>query len=98
MFTEIIELLLQKKAGLDATKELEMQAALEAIEQKYAEQSAKIDGMLDMAGYVEPVVEPVVEAEQTVEASEADDKEVSEADDKEVTAENNNASSGFYAL
>lgn len=76
MFTKIIDLLLQEKAVMDEAKELEKLEALEAIDRKYAEQSAKIDGMLDLAGYVEPVVEePIVEeaevvVEEVVEAGE----------------------------
>ena len=70
MFTEIIDLLLQKKAGLNEAKELEKQEALEAIDLKYAEQSVKLDGMLDMAGYVEPVIEEEPVEENTEEAVE----------------------------
>lgn len=44
MFEDIIEMLLQKKADLR-----------EQIEREFAERSAKIDDLLSLAGYVEPV-------------------------------------------
>lgn len=66
MFTKIIELLLQEKACMDEAKELEIMEAIEAIDRKYAEQSAKIDGMLDLAGYVKPVVEEPTEEDAEV--------------------------------
>ena len=79
MFTEIIDLLLQKKATLNEAKELEKNEALAAIELKYAEQSVKLDDMLNMAGYVEPVVEEVEEVEET----EATEEVVGELSDAE---------------
>lgn len=65
-FTDIIELLLQKKASLDEEMELEIEIAISEVKAKYAERSDKINGMLDLAGYVEPVQEPEVEAEELV--------------------------------
>lgn len=73
MFTDIIESLLQKKANLAVEKERRMQEALEAVELEFADTATKIDGMLNMAGYVEPVVEetPVDEVvDETVDGSE----------------------------
>lgn len=85
MFTDIIETLLQKKANLAVEKERRMKEALEAVELEFADTSAKIDGMLYMAGYVEPVVEeaPVEEAveevvEETVEEAVAAEETIGE--------------------
>lgn len=88
MFTDIIETLLQKKANLTAEKERRMQEALEAVELEFADTANKIDSMLDMAGYVEPVVEeePVEEVpvdgecvEESAECAEEQAGEVVEA-------------------
>lgn len=98
MFTEIIDLLLQKKAGLDEAKELEKQEALEAIDAKYAEQSVKLDGMLEMAGYVEPVVEEVVEEEyDTVEETEVAEEVVGDDNSADESVEAVNGET-FYNL
>lgn len=56
MFQDIIELLLQKKADLR-----------EIIEREFAERSAKIDELLALAGYVEPVPEIKEEVENAEE-------------------------------
>lgn len=59
MFQDIIELLLQKKASLR-----------EEIEREFAERSAKIDELLALSGYVEPV--PVEEVAENAEIPETD--------------------------
>ena len=56
---DVIEMLLRKQSTLEADKEAEKAAAVERIENEYAERSARIDALLDMAGYVKPVVEEV---------------------------------------
>jgi hypothetical protein len=56
---DVIDLLLQKKATLDADKEAEKALACEKIDAEYAERSDKIDELLTTAGYVPPVVEEV---------------------------------------
>lgn len=73
MFADIIEMLLQKKADLRAE-----------IEREFAARSEKIDALLNMAGYVEPVVEQATDevAEEVV------NTETAEAvTDEAVTAE-----------
>ena len=55
-FEDVIELLLTKKANLR-----------EELEREFAERSAKIDALLDMAGYVPPV-EEVTEEQAASEA------------------------------
>ena len=50
MFNDIIELLLVKKENLRAE-----------IEREFAARAEKIDALLNMAGYVPPVVEEVAE-------------------------------------
>lgn len=58
-FDDIIEMLLQKKATLR-----------EELEREFAERNAKIDGLLEMAGYVPPVEEaPEVAEEATGEVN-----------------------------
>lgn len=61
MFTKIIELLLQEKADLDRQKALDIEEAIKAINDKYAEHSVKLDTMLSLAGYEMPVEELVEE-------------------------------------
>ena len=56
-FEDIIEMLLQKKANLR-----------DELEREYAAREAKIDALLDMAGYVPPVVE-VVQPEEAADAA-----------------------------
>ena len=56
---DVIEMLLKKQSTLEADKEAEKAAAVERIENEYAERSAKIVALLGMAGYVPPVVEEV---------------------------------------
>lgn len=67
MFQEIIDILLVKKANLNADKEAELNAFMEELEMRFAEREAKINKMLDEAGYVEPVEEAVEEVELTAE-------------------------------
>lgn len=55
MFNDLIDIMLQKKADLRAE-----------VEREFAERSDKIDKMLDMCGYVEPV--EVEKAEEEAEA------------------------------
>lgn len=54
---DVIEMLLQKQATLEADKEAEKALACEKIDAEYAERSDKIAALLDMAGYVPPVEE-----------------------------------------
>lgn len=65
MFQDIIELLLQKKANLR-----------EELEREFAERSAKLDEMLSVAGYVEPVEETLEEAEEIADNSEVSNEAV----------------------
>lgn len=53
MFEEIINLLLQKKAGLR-----------EELEREFAERESKINALLEMAGYTPPVVDTTEQAPQ----------------------------------
>ena len=55
---DVIELLLSKKATLDADREAEKALAIEKIDAEYAERSEKIDALLETAGYIPPVEEP----------------------------------------
>lgn len=66
---DVIELLLSKKATLDADKEAEKALACEKIDADYAERSAKIDALLDTAGYIPPVVEEPAEVEPVEEVT-----------------------------
>ena len=63
---DVIDILLQKQATLEADKEAEKALACEKIDAEYAERSDKIAALLDMAGYV-PEIEEAPEA-----AAEAD--------------------------
>lgn len=63
MFQEIIDILLVKKANLNAEKEAELDAFMAELDVKYQEREAKINKMLDEAGYVEPVEEVELTAE-----------------------------------
>lgn len=69
---DVIELLLQKKATLEADCEAEKVLACEKIDADYAERSEKIDALLETAGYVLPVEEPAepVEVETVEEVAE----------------------------
>ena len=58
---DVIEILLQKQATLEADKAVEKALACEKIDTDYAERSDKISALLDMAGYVAPVEEPADE-------------------------------------
>ena len=70
---DVIEMLLRKQSTLEADKEAEKAAAVERIENEYAERSARIDALLDMAGYVKPVVEEVdAKPEATAEAADVE--------------------------
>lgn len=51
---DVINLLLKKQATLEADKEAEKALACEKIDAEYAERSAKIGGLLCLAGYVAP--------------------------------------------
>lgn len=75
---DVIELLLQKKATLDADREAEKALACEKIDAAYAERSEKIDALLNTAGYVPPVVEEPAEVEPEPEAT-ADEAAEAEA-------------------
>lgn len=65
-FQDIIDSLLQKRANLNAEKEARVAAALAAIDNEFAEQSAKIDLLLNECGYVEPVEEVAEELAEPV--------------------------------
>lgn len=65
-FQDIIDSLLQKKANINAEKEARKAEALAAIDNEYAEQSAKIDLLLNECGYVEPVEEVAAEIAEPV--------------------------------
>ena len=65
---DVIELLLQKKADLNAERESKIAEAVKAVENEFADRSVKIDALLDMAGYVPPVEEPA-EVETVEEAT-----------------------------
>ena len=68
---DVIELLLSKKATLDADKEAEKALACAKIDEEYAERAEKIVELLNTAGYVEPVEEPAeVEPVEEVTADE----------------------------
>lgn len=77
---DVIEMLLQKKANLTADCEAEKALALEEIDAKYAERSGKIDALLDLAGYVPPVVAVEEEADgEAVETVAAVEESVAES-------------------
>lgn len=65
-FQDIIDSLLHKKANINAEKEARKAEALAAIDNEYAEQSAKIDLLLNECGYVEPVEEVAEEIAEPV--------------------------------
>lgn len=65
-FQDIIDSLLQKRANLNAEKEARVAAALAAIDNEFAEQSAKIDLLLNECGYAEPVEEVAEELAEPV--------------------------------
>ena len=65
---DVIDMLLQKQATLEADKAAEKALACEKIDAEYAERSEKINALLDMAGYVPPV-EEVAETEIVEEAA-----------------------------
>lgn len=69
---EVIDLLLSKKATLDADKEAEKALACEKIDADYAERSAKIDALLDTAGYIPPVEEEPADCELVNETADAE--------------------------
>ena len=77
-FTEIIELLLQKKAVLDSEMELDIEVVVKEIRAQYAERSEKIEAMLTLAGYEAPAVVEPAEIDE-VEATEEIDETVDEA-------------------
>lgn len=58
---DVIDMLLQKQSTLEAEKEAEKAAAVERIESDYTARAEKITALLDLAGYVPPVVEDVDE-------------------------------------
>lgn len=58
---DVIEMLLNKQANLEADKEAEKALACEKIDAEYAERSDKIAALLNMAGYEPPVIEEVDE-------------------------------------
>ena len=68
---DVIDMLLQKQSTLEAEKEAEKAAAIERIESDYTARAEKITALLDLAGYVPPVVEEVAEqpAEDTADAA-----------------------------
>jgi hypothetical protein len=67
---DVIEMLLDKQATLEADKEAEKALACEKIDAEYAERAGKISAMLDLAGYEPPVL---VETDETTELDELDE-------------------------
>lgn len=70
MFADVVELLLNKKAGINDEREKKIAAAIEEINREFESRENKIDALLQMAGYVAPIAEPIKEtqpAEQVVE-------------------------------
>lgn len=67
MFEEIINILLDKKANLNADKEAELNAFVEDLDARYSEREEQINNLLVGAGYVEPVEEVVEEVEEVSE-------------------------------
>lgn len=70
MFEEIIKILLDKKANLNADKEAELNAFVEELDAKYSDREEQIDKLLADAGYVEPVEEEVNNEEVVEEVQE----------------------------
>lgn len=64
---DVIELLLNKQASIEADKEAEKALACEKIDAEYAERADKIAKLLDTAGYVPPVEEAAEPIEQEAE-------------------------------
>ena len=58
---DVINLLLAKQATIDEDCENAKQAAVEKIECEFAERKERIADLLEMAGYVPPVVEELGE-------------------------------------
>lgn len=54
---DIIDLLLQKREDLHASKEKAIAEALVKIDDEYADRERDINAMLDLAGYTDPVVD-----------------------------------------
>lgn len=79
---DVINMLLEKKANSTAECEAEKVAAIEEIDNKYAERLNKIDELLSLAGYVPPVEEESAEVEPVEEVAAAD-----ETADVDITAE-----------
>lgn len=52
---DIIEILLNKKGELTASKEHAIAEALVKIDEEFADREKQINALLDLAGYVEPV-------------------------------------------
>ena len=67
-FQDIIDNLLLKKANINAEKEARKAEALAAIDKEFAEQSTKINFLLNECGYVEPtedVAEKIADLTET---------------------------------
>lgn len=60
---DVIEMLLQKQANLEADREAEKALACEKIDADYDEKACKYASMLDLAGYEPPEVVTEAEAE-----------------------------------
>ena len=65
---DIIDLLLQKREDLHASKEKAIAEALVKIDDEYADRERDINAMLDLAGYTDPVVDdtPIMDDEAPV--------------------------------
>lgn len=81
MFEDVINLLLEKKANINADKEAELNAFIEELDAKYSEREEKINELLKGAGYVEPVEEEVEEEVNNEEVVEEVQENTTEEED-----------------
>lgn len=72
---EIIEMLLEKQATLEADREAEKEIACKEIDARYEDRAEQINSMLKTAGYVKPVEEATEEVEEVEEVEAADEVE-----------------------
>lgn len=63
MLEDVIELLLEKKAGINDEREQKIAAAVAEINREFESRETKIDALLETAGYVPPVAEPIAEVQ-----------------------------------
>lgn len=72
MFQDIIEILLEKKANLNADKEAKFNQLLAELDAEFAKREETINNMLNEAGYIAPVEEEVVAEVVTEEVAEVE--------------------------